>query len=191
MGSIMRGCLKVRLLLLLSLLLFLPVTVWATNDYATTLQAQVELQGNDYVLNAEINYHLSPAAKEALLKGIALSWTIPVVLQQHRDYLWDQEILRLTLRYQVQYFALLNVYRVRAEHSGQVSHFASFTAALDAIALIRSLKLIDKNQLPAKRAYQVKLKVGFDREALPIPLRPIAYFDPQWFLSSDWVVCKF
>ncbi|MEQ1635570.1 MAG: DUF4390 domain-containing protein [Methylococcales bacterium] len=169
----------------------LPSITPAEDRYATTIkQAQVELQGNYYVLNAELNYNLSPAAKAALLKGIALTWTVPVILQQQRNYLWDKEILRLTLRYQVQYFALLNVYRVKAEHSGQVNSFTSLAAALNSIALIHALKLVDKTQLPMDQTYQVKLKVGFEREALPIPLRPTAYFDRQWYLSSDWFVFR-
>jgi hypothetical protein len=32
------------------------------------------------------------------------------------------------------------------------------------------------------------VKVNFDRDALPLPLRPIAYIDPQWYLSSDWTL---
>ncbi|MEY3760764.1 MAG: hypothetical protein RIR39_2255, partial [Pseudomonadota bacterium] len=32
------------------------------------------------------------------------------------------------------------------------------------------------------------VKVSFDRDALPLPLRPIAYIDPQWYLSSDWTL---
>ena len=32
------------------------------------------------------------------------------------------------------------------------------------------------------------IRVGFEREALPIPLRPTSYFDPQWALSSRWTL---
>lgn len=171
---------------------FTPLTTWAAGEFATTIkQAQVELLDNNYVLNAEINYNLSPIAKAALLKGIALTWTIPVVLQQKRDYFWPKELSRVDLRYQVQYFALLNVYRVKAEHTGQVSNFGSLTAALNAISVVHALFIVDKKQISPDDAYQVKLKVNFEREALPTPLRPIAYFKQQWDLSSDWKVCQF
>jgi hypothetical protein len=30
------------------------------------------------------------------------------------------------------------------------------------------------------------IKVVFDRNALPLPLRPVAYLNQQWYLSSDW-----
>lgn len=160
------------------------------DEYATTIrQANVVLQDNSYFLNANIDYALSPAAKAALLKGIALSWTIPVVLKHNRDYFWDTEVFRTTLRYQVQYFALLNVYRVKAEHSGQVNNFSTLAMALNSISVIKSFRLIEQSALLADQRYSASLKVIFDREALPIPLRPAAYLNKQWFLSSDWYTC--
>ncbi|MCK5122068.1 MAG: DUF4390 domain-containing protein, partial [Methylococcales bacterium] len=36
--------------------------------------------------------------------------------------------------------------------------------------------------------YYVAIKVEFSREALPVPLRPLSYFDSQWALSSDWAL---
>lgn len=193
MGFIMRVYAKHKVfkLCVISIMVLLPMMVQARNEYATTIkQAQVELQGDHYVLNAEINYNLSPAAKAALLKGIALSWTIPVVLQRRHRFFWPETVWHQDLRYQVQYFALLNVYRVKAEHTGQVEHFASLNAALNAVAFINALFIADKQQFIAGRLYQVQLKVKFEREALPIPLRPISYVDQEWYLSSDWWVVK-
>lgn len=193
MGFIMRVYAKRKAfqLCVLSIMVFLPMITQASNEYATTIkQAQVESQGNHYVLNAEINYNLSPAVKTALLKGIALSWTIPVILQQTHRFFWPKTVLRQDLRYQVQYFALLNVYRVKTEHTGQIEHFASLNAALNAMAFINTLFIIDKQQLVAGQSYQVQLKVKFEREALPIPLRPISYVNQAWYLSSDWSTLK-
>ena len=31
-------------------------------------------------------------------------------------------------------------------------------------------------------------KLQFDGDLLPLPLRPLAYIDKQWFLSSDWTL---
>jgi hypothetical protein len=46
--------------------------------------------------------------------------------------------------------------------------------------------LIGKSELAPEKQYLLAVKVNFDRDALPLPLRPIAYVDPQWYLSSDW-----
>ena len=168
----------------LCLFSLVPLNVSAAN----IKQADVELLGDAYVLNAELDYDVSPAAKEALLKGIALSWRIGIIVKQQR-YIWDKEIRRIILGYQIRYFPLLNVYRVKAEHNGQMNNFSSLSAALDSIASMHTFKLIDKAQLHADQHYVVALKIFFDREALPIPLRPSAYFDAQWALSSDWFTC--
>jgi hypothetical protein len=51
--------------------------------------------------------------------------------------------------------------------------------------------LHDSDPVPADllqpgQRYKLAIKCQFDREALPVPLRPFAYLDSQWFLSSDW-----
>lgn len=172
-------------------LVLLTVTASAADEFKVQIkQAEVSLHDDLYVLNAELSYPLSPAAKEALLKGIALSWNIPIRILRQRTYLWDEELFKLNLHYQIRYYALLNIYRVKAEHSQQVTNFASLAAALNSIATLRAIPLIDKQRLPAEGDYQVALRIIFDRNALPIPLRPITYFDSQWYLSSEWFVCS-
>lgn len=156
---------------------------------ATITQAEISRVDAGYALSADIDFALTPSAKEALLKGIALAWEIPIVLKQQRAFWWDQEISRQTLRFQIRYFALLNVYRVKAEHSGQVSNFSSLAAALNSMAVIHALPLVDSALLAPQATYLVGLRVIFNREALPIPLRPTAYLDADWFLSSPWVTC--
>ena len=41
---------------------------------------------------------------------------------------------------------------------------------------------------PNVAQYVVAIKVSFDRDALPLPLRPLAYINPQWYLSSEWTL---
>jgi hypothetical protein len=40
-------------------------------------------------------------------------------------------------------------------------------------------------QVPAGK-YRGRLRLRLDIEALPAPLRPIAYISPSWRLSSGW-----
>lgn len=194
MGFIMHGYINLQLKvlsLLLICLLSVVAPARAQDDYMAVIrQVNVRLTTDkQYVLNADIEYRLSPAAKEALFKGIALSWQIPVIIEQQRRYWWNKAVRRIVLRYQIQYLALLNVYRVKADYTGQVNNFASLSAALNAMSTIYDLSLIDKAQLTDRQHYQVSLKVFFEREVLPIPLRPAAYFDTQWALSSHWLSC--
>lgn len=139
-----------------------------------------------YLLSAELDYRLSNAANQALQNGVPLYWQVHIKLEQHRDYIWNKILVDFKLHYRIQYHALLNVYRVTLEDSGDISNFSTLTAALNKMSVIRNLPLIATNQIAPDQQYSVAIKLIFDRDALPLPLRPVAYANPEWFLSSDW-----
>ncbi len=140
------------------------------------------------MLSADIVYQLSKKAMEALQNGVPLFWDIQVKIQQHRDVLWDKTLVDTAIRYRIQYHALLNMYRVSNESNGEVYNFSTLSAALDLMSAVRDFRLIEKAELAPEKQYLCAVKVNFDREALPLPLRPIAYIDPQWYLSSNWTL---
>jgi Domain of unknown function (DUF4390) len=170
------------------LLWLLPFYGYADEFAAEVKQAEIRLQGDSYVLSADIVYHLSDKAMDALQNGVPLFWDIEVKIQQHRAVLWDKTLVNLALRYHIQYHALLNMYRVRNEGDGEVYNFSTLSAALDLMSAVRDFRVLEKAQLTPEKQYLCAVKVSFDREALPLPLRPIAYIDPQWYLSSDWTL---
>jgi hypothetical protein len=80
------------------------------------------------------------------------------------------------------------MYRVRNEGNGEVYNFSTLSAALDLMATVRDFRVLEKARLDSYNQYLCAVRVSFDRDALPLPLRPIAYIDPQWYLSSDWTL---
>jgi hypothetical protein len=56
------------------------------------------------------------------------------------------------------------------------------------MSAIRDFPLLKSVEIAPEKQYLFALRVNFDREALPLPLRPTAYIDPQWYLSSDWTL---
>jgi hypothetical protein len=166
----------------------LPFSGYADEFAAEVKQAEITMHGNSYVLTADIVYQLSAKAKEALQNGVPLFWDIQVKIQQHRDVLWDKTLVDTAIRYRIQYHALLNMYRVKNEGKAEVYNFSTLSAALDLMSAVRDFRVIEKAKLAPEKKYLCAVKVNFDREALPLPLRPIAYIDPQWYLSSDWTL---
>jgi hypothetical protein len=136
-------------------------------------------------LNADIDFRLSPMAKEALQKGIALSWTVLIKVEQE-GWLWNTTVEQRKLKYTIKNYTLLNLYSVN--DNGEEDRFSTLNATLNSMSKIRNLAIIKKKSIKKNKKYQVLIKVGFEREALPIPLRPISYFDPQWALSSQWTL---
>lgn len=146
------------------------------------------LRGDSYLMSADMDYRLSVRAKEALQNGVPLYWDIHIKTLQYRAYLWDKTLATIGIRYRIQYHALLNMYRVRNEGSHELYNFSTLSAALDAMSTIRDFRVMDKAFFAPTEHYAVGIKVTLDRDALPLPLRPIAYTNPQWYLSSDWTL---
>jgi len=165
-----------------------PVLSSADGFGVRVKNAEIMLQDDSYVLSADIDYRLSMRAKDALENGVPLYWDIHIKTLQHRDYFWDQTLVNTSIRYRIQYHALLNMYRVRKESSGEVDNFSTLSAALDAMSAIHNFRVMNKASYVSGKRYAVGIKVTLDRDALPLPLRPVAYTNPQWYLSSDWTL---
>jgi len=168
--------------------LWWPISVSADEFGVVVKSAEMKLQGDSYVLAAEFDYQLSMRAKEALENGIPLYWVVQVKVLQHRDMLWNKTLVEGSIRYKIQYHALLNMYRIKNEYTSEVTNFSTLAAALDSMSKVRNFSVIDKVALAPDQHYFAAVQVKLDRDSLPLPLRPTAYVSPQWFLSSAWYV---
>ncbi len=159
---------------------------WAADYAAAIKDVDVRQQQNRYLLNAHLQYSLSPSAKQAIQNGVALSWIVLIKVQTIKWW-WPIKVSALEIPWVIRYHALLNQYSVKNLSDESLEVFSSLRAAL---SYMGSLKDVDL-QLDASQAqqhdYQLSLKIDFDREFLPIPLRAESYFSGQWFLSSEWM----
>lgn len=167
------------------LTLFSAVQARAGSQGVSVRYAELLKGESGYVLSADIDYRLSDSAIDALRNGIPLYWELQVKILQQRRFLWNLAIAEKSLRFRIQYHALLNMYRVRNENSGEIRNFSTLTAAIDLLSSVRYIKLFKSLKIDPEQRYLATVKVHFDRESLPLPLRPIAYLNPQWYLSSD------
>ena len=58
--------------------------------------------------------------------------------------------------------------------------------ALTGLGTIRGLPILDDSLLSANAEYFVRMRVGIDLEALPAPLRLLAYISGEWRAKSQW-----
>jgi Domain of unknown function (DUF4390) len=179
-------CERAGYILLCFVLLLMPASAYPNDTGVTVISAETSLLGEDYVLTADIDYQLSEKAIEALDNGVPLFWTYQFKVQEQRDFFWNDTLVEKSFRYRIQYHALLKMYRVINESNGAVENFSTLQAALDLLSTLRDYRLIEKIQIDSKKQYVAGMKITFERDALPLPLRPIAYTNPQWYLSSDW-----
>jgi len=180
-------------LFLSGILLFASQTLNAGTFNAEIIAASLESEEQGYLFNADIKFELSPTAIEAIEHSVSLFWMVQLELYQPRSLFWDKKILDYSIRYRFRFHALLNMYQVENMTTGGVRRFFSLPVALKAMGSIRDEKITAKHEVNQSKSLRVTLQVKFDREALPLPIRPIAYFDSQWDLSSqilEWHVQK-
>jgi hypothetical protein len=171
--------------------LFIGLLIWSiptqAYPYATQIRYADLIQTESGLsVQAKIDYPLSPTAKEALHKGVPLFWTIKLELRESGT-LWDTTIYKQTLHYRLQFHALLNQYEVRSP-TVQSEMFLTLNAALGFMSTLDDAIPISNDLLLPNQPYTAALKCQFERERLPVPLRPFSYLDSQWFLSSDWYI---
>jgi hypothetical protein len=150
--------------------------------------AETTLQNKSYLLSANIVYRLSPKAMEALQNGVPLFWQVRIKVTQARFFLWNKTLSESTIRYHLDYHALLNMFRVRNETTGEIHNFSTLSAALDLMSAVRDFPVINQADVDTDTPTNVAIKVDFDPEALPLPLRTVAYLNREWYLSSEWTV---
>jgi hypothetical protein len=50
---------------------------------------------------------------------------------------------------------------------------------------IRDMAIVERAKLDASKEYLVRLDSYLDVEALPLPMRPLAYLSSDWDISAD------
>lgn len=181
-----RRALSLTLALLLAYAPLGPVTADARADDITIHRVETKVTDNVYWLNAEIEYKLSDKALEALKNGVPITIQLNIEVSRQRDYMWDENIATLKQRYQLQYHALTKQYLLKNLNSASQHSHGSLETALAALGHVRDFPMLDKNLLEDDQHYFARLQASVDVEALPVPLRLLAYITSGWRLSSEW-----
>jgi Domain of unknown function (DUF4390) len=176
---------KSRVFVLLSL--FFCATTGRAADYGFFIKsAEVRPSKQGYVLNADIDYRFSSRATDALKNGVPLTLVVKVRLNQYRRFVWNKTVFSNNLIYRLSYHALRKRYRVYDESRGVHQYFVSLQPAVTAMGRIRDLPVLSPAEIEADAKYTAQIKVLLDIEALPLPLRSIAFLIPQWYINSGW-----
>ena len=154
-------------------------------------EVQPKFVGQSLVLIGNLDLGLSPKVEEAIAKGIPLEIVIDIRLYRQRRYLWDRKIATWTLNRRIQYHALSGQYLVSAGSADAETRESLLTQqeALKQLGSLNDLKLA-LAETPTGDGYSMDIRVSLDIEALPAPLRPVAYTSFAWHLNSGWTSWK-
>lgn len=168
--------------------IFLSVSaVVSAGEYGVFVKhAELEQQNRELMLNADFDFKFSEEAIEALNHGVPLTISVHLRVLMKRKYLWDKTVLDVKLPFSIHYHALVKLYQVLNQASGEFGNFATLESAIESLGIIRSIAIMTVDNLDKQQQYSAEVKVSLDTEALPLPLRPMAYISPKWHLSSSW-----
>lgn len=150
------------------------------------VSASTRLEGGVYRLNARIDYRFSDAALEALQNGVPLTVELDMEVRRRRPWLWDETVYALTQRFRLEYHTLSRQYLASNLNSGERRGFPTRSGAVRFMGQIADFPFLDKSLLDPDERYEGALRARLDIEALPAPLRLLAYLSDDWRLASEW-----
>ena len=137
------------------------------------------------LLDATIDFQFSEQAVEAMRNGVPLTVSVEMQVLRERPGP-DKSVALIRARYRIKTHALSNQYVITNLGSGEARTYGSFDEMRAALGHIESFPLLDEALLTPGESYRARVRAKLDIEALPAPLRPVAYLSPSWRLKSDW-----
>lgn len=163
------------------MLLFLAGSV--TAGQIDIRETRVWLQGERYLLDADLAYQLDDGIMEALDNGIPVVFSISVVVEE--TSLLSAQLASARLDYRIRFRPLTAFYEVTGPEGSRRS-FVTRAAMFAYLGELREIPLVDASMLDKSASYRYRMKAELDIESLPLPMRPMAWFSPVWNLSSGW-----
>jgi Domain of unknown function (DUF4390) len=179
---------KLRILLLAALLM-----LCAGGALADGLEGRFEMRSADiglkdgvYHLNARIDLPVGGAVKRALAEGVPLRLDVELQIDRQRRFIPDATVAELSERYRLQFNAVSARYILRNENSGEQSSFTSVDEALDQLAQVRDVPVLDRALLEPDRHYEANVRAKMDFGTVPLTVRILMFWVSDWHRESEW-----
>ncbi len=167
-------------------IILLPLTLSNSTSSKTGITvktAHTHQKDQAFFLTARINYQLTEDALSALKNGITLNFTANISVIEPRRWLPNKTLLTLPLTYQLKYHTLAKTYQL-TDMRQQQHNFSRLEPALHALGTLKDISL-HAPSIQNKKHLQGQIKVSLNIEALPLPMRAMAYISPGWHLRSN------
>lgn len=164
--------------------LVLPVAAGAEDKFVVK-EVSATLVESALQVSARVDLTLSEAAEQAVDNGVPLTVLTEFELQES-GALWNQTLAKGVSRTRLRYHALSSQYVVEDGDSNRVETYRSVTDALRRMGSLRTLTIDLPDPRGDRSRYRLAVRSRLDINALPPPLRAMAFFSPEWRLASDW-----
>ena len=174
-------------------LAFILMIAWVTVVWADTVpsrSAELRLEEDHYVLDAEFDLNLNATLEEALVRGVPLYFVVEFDLWRPRFMWFDDLIASHVITYRVSYNALTRQYRL-STGGAFYQNLATLEETQRQISRVRGRKVVDKAMLFKGVRYDAAVRLRLDKTQLPKPFQISALTSRDWKLASDWVRWSF
>ena len=155
----------------------------AVADYIPIENAEVRVEEDEVVLNADFALNLNATLEEALQRGIPLYFLLEVDIVRPRWYWFDDKVVAYSTTYRVAWLPLTRQYRVS---SGLLSQTYDSLAEVERlIGRVSSRAIARASELERGARYDAVLRLRLDPNQLPKPFQVNALASRDWQLGSD------
>ena len=170
------------------LLCFLATLAWpahADTKLAVT-DAAVAIDDGVYELDARLALGLPEQARRAIDAGLTLHLRYDIEVARVRRYVPDAEVASLEQSYELSYHALSQRYLVRNLNTGEQQDFGTLQSALDSLAEVRGLPLLDSGLLEPGSSYEFRVRAVLTLRSAPDTLSWLLFWTDDWSATSEW-----
>jgi len=160
----------------------------ADNTRISIENMDINLVDDIYRIHGKVDIELNDPLLGALNNGVALEFVIKYEIARSPRWWIDTTIAEVSQRYQVSYHALSRQYLLTNLNTRNVNTFNGLHQLLESLGTVRDFPLIDAGLLQPGKDYLIRMRVYFDYDQLPIPLRMRAYSSSAWRPDSGWLV---
>jgi hypothetical protein len=148
--------------------------------------ADLELKDGVYHLNARMDLPVSDAVRRGLAEGVPLTIELDIDIERVRQLLPNSRVADLTQRYHLQYNAVSARYILRNDNSGQQESLGTVDGAIEQLAEVHGLPVLDKALIAPGRRYEASVRAKVDYGTVPFSLRVLMFWVNEWHRESDW-----
>ena len=163
-----------------------PVAHAEDESKLTIRDVQVSLDEGVYELSAKVDLTLPDGARKAVESGLTLRLTYEITVDRVRRYMPDAGIAALEQRYEVSYHALSQRYLVKNLNTGEQHDFGSLQAALDRVADLHGLPVIDAALVSDGPVYEGRIRAVLGMNTAPDVFGWLLFWTDDWSAESDW-----
>ena len=182
------------ILIRLTLILFVAwVSLAPSPSRADTIparSAELRLEEDQYVLDADFDLTLNQTLEEAIMRGVPLYFVVEFELRRPRWLWFDDPIAYHAINYRLSYNALTRQYRL-SSGSAFFQNLVTIEEAQRLISRVRGRAVVEKSALVKGTRYEAAVRLRLDTTQLPKPFQISALTSRDWNLQSEWVRWSF